>query len=163
MPVFAEVVRASEYGLPQHRPRLYMAGFKSKTAAAYFAKNRPKKAECLKYTMSDILGGRVTYYRKKKIRDIGFTLRCGGRGSGVHDRRNWDWYVVDGKKIQIHDKEGLLLQGFNTLNDDPRGYSFPELSEVPMTQRMKQLGNSVAVDAVKAWADAIIAALDHAQ
>jgi site-specific DNA-cytosine methylase len=30
-----------------------------------------------------------------------------------------------------------------------------------MTQRMKQLGNSVAVAAINAWADAIIEALDN--
>lgn len=153
LPVFAEVIRASDYGLPQHRPRLFMAGFKSKKAANHFAKNPPKKATSLKYTMSDVMGGTVKYYGQDKIRDIGFTLRCGGRGSGVRDRRNWDWYVVDGKERQIFDVEGLKIQGF------PENYSFP--STVPMTQRMKQLGNSVAVAAVHAWAEAIIGALDN--
>jgi DNA (cytosine-5)-methyltransferase 1 len=154
LPVFAEVIRASDYGLPQHRPRLYMAGFKSEKAARYFAKNPPKKAKKLKYTMSDVMKGRVTYFGQDKVRDIGFTLRCGGRGSGVRDRRNWDWYVVDGKERQIFDTEGLRIQGFPA-----RGYSFPK--DVPMTQRMKQLGNSVAVAAINAWADAIIEALDN--
>jgi DNA (cytosine-5)-methyltransferase 1 len=153
LPVFAEVIRASDYGLPQHRPRLFMAGFKSKKAANHFAKNPPKKTSSLKYTMSDVMGGAVTYYGQDKIRDIGFTLRCGGRGSGVRDRRNWDWYVVDGKEKQIFDVEGLKIQGF------PENYSFPPT--VPMTQRMKQLGNSVAVAAVHAWAEAIIEALDN--
>ena len=153
LPVFAEVIRASDYGLPQHRPRLFMAGFKSEKAARYFAKNPPKKAKSLKYTMSDVMGGRVTYYGQDKVRDVGFTLRCGGRGSGVRDRRNWDWYVVDGKERQIFDTQGLKIQGF------PKGYSFP--ADVPMTQRMKQLGNSVAVAAVHAWAKAIVEALDN--
>ena len=153
MPVFAEVIRASDYGLPQHRPRLFMAGFRSEKAANYFALNRPKKAKTLKYTMSDVMGGRVTYYGQDKVRDIGFTLRCGGRGSGVRDRRNWDWYVVDGKERQIFDIEGLKIQGF------PKNYSFP--ADVPVTQRMKQLGNSVAVAAVHAWAKAIVEALDN--
>jgi DNA (cytosine-5)-methyltransferase 1 len=158
MPVFAEIVRASDYGLPQHRPRLFMAGFRSEKAAHYFSENLPKTRP-LRYTMSDIMNGEVTYYESDKIRDIGFTLRCGGRGSGVHDRRNWDWYVVDGKPKQIFEKEGLLMQGFVTKGRGGRKFSFPK--EVPLTQRMKQLGNSVAVDAVKAWADAIINALDN--
>ena len=153
LPVFAEVIRASDYGLPQHRPRLFMAGFKSEKAARYFANNPPPKAKRLKYTMSDVMKGRVTYYGQDKVRDVGFTLRCGGRGSGVRDRRNWDWYVVDGKERQIFDTQGLEIQGF------PKGYSFP--ADVPMTQRMKQLGNSVAVAAVHAWAEAIVEALDN--
>lgn len=153
LPVFAEVIRASDYGLPQHRPRLFMAGFRSEKAAKHFAANPPKKAQSLKYTMSDVMNGRVTYYGQDKVRDIGFTLRCGGRGSGVRDRRNWDWYVVNGKEKQIFDVQGLKIQGF------PEDYSFP--STVPMTQRMKQLGNSVAVAAVHAWAKAIVEALDH--
>jgi DNA (cytosine-5)-methyltransferase 1 len=153
MPVFAEVIRASDYGLPQHRPRLFMAGFQGEKAAKYFAQNRPKKAKTLKYTMSVVMGGRVTYYGQDKVRDVGFTLRCGGRGSGVRDRRNWDWYVVDGKERQIFDTHGLKIQGF------PKDYSFP--ADVPMTQRMKQLGNSVAVAAVHAWAKAIVEALDN--
>lgn len=161
LPVFYEVVRASDYGLPQHRPRVFMAGFRNKKAAEFFALNRPKRSKNLRLTMKDILGGEVTYYGTGDTRDVGFTLRCGGRGSGVRDRRNWDWYIVDGEERQIFDKEGLLMQGFVTPGERGRKYSFP--SDVPMTQRMKQLGNSVAVDAVKAWAVAIIAALDHAR
>jgi len=153
LPVFAEVVRASDYGLPQHRPRLFMAGFRSERAAMHFAQNPPKKASRLKYTMSDVMKGRVTYCDQDKVRDIGFTLRCGGRGSGVRDRRNWDLYFVDGKVRQISDTEGLRIQGF------PDNYKFP--ADVLMTQRMKQLGNSVAVAAVHAWAKAIVEALDN--
>jgi DNA (cytosine-5)-methyltransferase 1 len=28
-------------------------------------------------------------------RKAGFTLRIGGRGSNINDRRNWDSYLVD--------------------------------------------------------------------
>jgi DNA (cytosine-5)-methyltransferase 1 len=153
LPVFAQIIKASDYGLPQHRPRLYMVGFRSKKAASHFATNPPKAVKKLKYTMSDVMKGRVTYYGQDKVRDVGFTLRCGGRGSGVRDRRNWDWYVVDGKERQIFEAEGLKIQGF------PSEYSFP--TNVPVTQRMKQLGNSVAVGAVHAWAKAITEALDN--
>ena len=41
-------------------------------------------------TMSDVWEGKCE-------RDIGFTLRVGGRGSSIDDRRNWDSYRVDGE------------------------------------------------------------------
>ena len=40
--------------------------------------------------MSDVFGGRVD-------KKIGYTLRVGGRHSGINDRRNWDTYLVDGE------------------------------------------------------------------
>lgn len=90
-------------------------------------------------TMSDVFGGRVD-------RKIGYTLRVGGRHSGVGDRRNWDTYLVNGEIRRLTSKEGLKMQGF------PESFEFP-VSEI---QAMKQLGNSVAVPAVEAVAKEII-------
>ena len=73
-------------------------------------------------TMSDIFDGKCS-------REIGFTLRCGGRDSGVHDRRNWDCYIVDGKEARLSTKEGNRMQGF------PEKFIFP----ASKTQAMKQL------------------------
>lgn len=131
---FYKIIRASDFGVPQHRPRLFMVGFKNKDVDFKFPK--PKK---LKLTMSDVFGGRVD-------RDIGFTLRVGGRHSSIADRRNWDTYLVDGKIKRLSPKEGLMMQGF------PPNFEFP-VSEV---QAMKQLGNSVAVPAIEAVAKEII-------
>ena len=93
--------------------------------------------------MSHIMGGEVP-------RKIGFTLRCGGRGSKINDRRNWDCYLVNGKETQLNYRQALMMQGF------PQDFIFP----VSQTQAMKQLGNSVAVDAIKATANNIIKALE---
>lgn len=129
-----QVVKASDHGLPQHRPRVFIVGFLDHRADFRF----PLKRE-LELTMSDVMGGSVS-------RSIGFTLRVGGKSSGIDDRRNWDGYLVDGEVRRLTPEEGKKMQGF------PPEFSFP----VSRTEAMKQLGNSVAVPAVEDWAQEII-------
>ena len=128
------LVKASDHGLPQHRPRLFMIGFRDPNI--YFT---PPSTRSLKYTMSDVFEGEVP-------RDIGFTLRVGGRGSVITDRRNWDSYYVNGEVRRLTPKEGKRMQGF------PDDFKFP----VSDSQAMKQLGNSVAINAIQDYAQAII-------
>lgn len=135
------LVRASDYGVPQHRPRIYIIGFRKKLHHNRF--RVPQHVE-IKTPLSEILGGETT-------KSIGFTLRVGGAGSGVGDRRNWDTYIVDGHPKKIGPAEGLRLQGF------PSWFSFPE--SVSTTQAMKQLGNSVAVPAIEAFAREMLRAM----
>lgn len=139
--LFFDIVKASDYGLPQFRPRLFIVGFRKEDK---FHNNFefPNKIP-LKMTMSDIWGGDCS-------REVGFTLRVGGRGSGLNDRRNWDSYLVNDEHRRLTSAEGRKMQGF------PEGFSFP----VTETQAMKQLGNSVAIDAVKAYGKNIIHRLD---
>jgi DNA (cytosine-5)-methyltransferase 1 len=137
------LVKASDFGVPQHRPRLFMIGFRDPKARDRFVATLPKP-RMLKLTMSDVMGGKVD-------REVGFTLRVGGRNSGVHDRRNWDSYLVNGNEVVLNKTQGLAMQGF------PKSYKFP--AQVSETQAMKQLGNSVAVPAVEAYAQAIVKAL----
>lgn len=134
-----KIVRASDFGLPQHRARLFMVGFKNKKTAFKF----PEPIKLTK-TMSDIFNAPCT-------KKIGYTLRVGGRGSGLNDRRNWDSYLVDGKVRRLGPEEGKKMMGF------PKTFKFP-VSEV---QAMKQLGNSVAVSAVQAVGAEIIKALNY--
>ena len=131
---YYKVIKASDYGVPQHRPRLFMVGFKDKSIKFNFPE--PVK---LTMTMDDVFDGRVN-------KTIGYTLRVGGRGSGISDRRNWDTYLVDGEVRRLSPKEGLRMQGF------PDDFEFP----VSETQAMKQLGNSVAVPAIQATANEIM-------
>ncbi|MBP8006373.1 MAG: DNA cytosine methyltransferase [Acinetobacter sp.] len=123
------IVKSSDYGLPQHRPRLFMIGFKDGVTQIDTPDKKP-----LKLTMSDILRGDCE-------KDIGFTLRVGGRGSVYGDRRNWEFYKVNGEIKRITSQEGKLMQGF------PKDFKFP-VSEV---EAMKQLGNSVSVDVIEAF------------
>ncbi|OGJ43321.1 DNA (cytosine-5-)-methyltransferase [Candidatus Peregrinibacteria bacterium RIFCSPLOWO2_02_FULL_48_14] len=132
-------VKACDYGLPQLRPRVFMIGFKDKRIKFDAPAKKP-----LQLTMSEVFGGICP-------RKIGFTLRCGGRRSPIDDRRNWDGYIVDGEVKRVTSKEGKKMQGF------PDGFEFP----VNETYAMKQLGNSVAVPAIQAFAEVIVKALTN--
>lgn len=133
---YYKIVQACDFGLPQLRPRLFMVGFRDESFMKSFSFPNPTG---LKFTMSDVWEGNCT-------RDIGFTLRVGGRGSGIDDRRNWDHYLVDGEVKKIGSKEGKKMQGF------PDDFEFP----VSETQAMKQLGNSVAINAIQAVANNVV-------
>ncbi len=151
-------VKASDFGVPQHRPRVFIIGFREKEDADAFEVPEPKKLD--EVMLGKILGGQVFFDEKcTRPKMIGFTLRCGGKGSQINDRRNWEHYYVVKKRgfkkpdvVKINEKHGLRLNGF------PKGFKFP--ANVAKAARMKQLGNSVAVTAVKAWAEAIMNALD---
>jgi len=127
---YHKVVRASDFNLPQHRPRTFMIGFfNEKKRDQQFEFPEPIK---LKKTMSDIFGGKCN-------KKIGFTLRLGGAGSGINDRRNWDSYLVNGQEVRIMPEHGKKMQGF------PKNFFLSN----SRTSSMKLLGNSVAVNAVK--------------
>lgn len=132
------IVKASDHGLPQHRPRLFMIGFKDPETPFEFPKKRP-----LKFDMSEVMKGQVN-------REIGFTLRVGGKSSAIDDRRNWDGYLVDGELRRLSPEEGKKMQGF------PARFKFPG----SRSDSMKQLGNSVAVLAVQDYARQILKSLD---
>lgn len=131
---FHKIVKASDFNLPQHRARLFMVGFKDKNVDFSFPDPVP-----LTKTMSDIWNGECP-------KKIGYTLRVGGRGSGIHDRRNWDSYLVNGDVKRLSPIEGKKMMGF------PDDFLFP----VSEAQAMKQLGNSVAVNAIEAVAKQLI-------
>jgi DNA (cytosine-5)-methyltransferase 1 len=125
-----KIVKASDYGLPQHRPRVFIIGFRKEDKYPLEFEFAPQKE--LDFTMDDVWGGKCN-------KKIGFTLRVGGKGSGINDRRNWDCYLVDGVEKTIGIEEGKKMMGY------PESFTFP----VSKAQAMKQLGNSVAVNAVK--------------
>jgi len=116
---YFKVVKASDYGLPQLRPRAFMIGFRDESILRNF--DFPEKIP-LKFNMSDVWGEPCS-------REIGFTLRVGGRGLNINDRRNWDSYLVNGKVKKIMPEQAKKMQGF------PDGFEFP----VPKTQAMKQV------------------------
>lgn len=133
-----KIVKASDHGLPQHRPRVFMVGF-DQTQFDDVSDFQFPQAEPLTASMSDVWGGKCS-------KKVGYTLRVGGRGSGLLDRRNWDSYLVNGKEKRLSPVEGKRMMGF------PDTFEFP----VSNVQAMKQLGNSVAVNAVEATAKEMI-------
>ena len=135
---YYKIVKGTDFNVPQHRPRLFMVGFKNKKIPFNF----PEPVKLTK-TMSDIFGASC----EKKI---GYTLRVGGRGSVITDRRNWDSYKVDGKIVRLGVEEGKKMMGL------PSNYVFP----VSNSQAMKQLGNAVVVPAISVVAKEIINTLN---
>ncbi|MDC3087452.1 HpaII family restriction endonuclease [Paracoccaceae bacterium] len=133
---YFKVVKATDYGLPQHRPRAFMIGFRDEGLLKGFDFPPPIP---LRFNMSDVFGGDCS-------REIGFTLRVGGAGSNINDRRNWDSYLVDGEVVKIQPNHALKIQGF------PDNFKLPNSRGAAM----KQLGNSVAVDAVRECASELI-------
>lgn len=132
---YYKIVKASDFGLPQHRPRIFIIGFKNDHLKSFeFPEKKP-----LNLTMSDVFQGLCN-------KTIGYTLRVGGRGSSINDRRNWDSYIVNGKVQKVGIIEGKKMQGF------PENFIFP----VSETQAMKQLGNSVAIPAIQETAKCIL-------
>ena len=77
-------------------------------------------------------------FGRKCEKKIGYTLRVGGVNSGIHDRRNWDRYLVEGEDVKLNSVQARKMQGF------PKDW-FLSNSEA---KSMKLLGNSVPVDVI---------------
>lgn len=135
---YYKVIKATDFNCPQHRPRVYMVGFKNPEIIFDF----PTPIELSK-TMSDIFGAPCS-------RKIGYTLRVGGKGSPITDRRNWDGYWVNGEEQRLTPEIAKKMQGF------PDDFHFP----VSNTQAMKQIGNAVAVPVIHAIGQKIIDCLN---
>lgn len=135
-----QIVKASDFNCPQHRPRLYMICFRNDILDKNFKFPKPVPLE---KDMSWVFDG-ATVNKK-----VGFTLRVGGKGSPITDRRNWDGYIVNGVERRIGEKEGKRMQGF------PDDFVFP----VAKGAAMKQLGNSVAIPAIQAVGEEMIKVL----
>lgn len=135
--IYHKVLKASEFGRPQHRPRIFIVGFNKDKVDTTQSFEFPQPIP-LKLTMSDVWEGECA-------RDIGLTLRVGGKSSPIDDRRNWDGYIVNGEVKRISPKEGKRMMGF------PDDFIFPGTK----SQAMKQLGNSVCVDVVQHVASSV--------
>ncbi|MCE9541228.1 DNA cytosine methyltransferase [Candidatus Kaiserbacteria bacterium] len=162
------VYRATDFGLPTHRPRVYFVGFRSDLAQGQRKFQMPEPSSISPATLAKYFRTLSKDWDQKVLRygwpkRVGATLRVGGVGSGyrqnltIRDRRNWDSYILyeNNEKRRKHHKitvtEAKAMMGF------PVDFKFPEQISDP--QAMKQLGNSVAVPVIKAVADSIIRTL----
>lgn len=128
--IYWKVIKASDCGLPQHRPRVYIVCFREDLKVTTF--NFPVTTP-LQFTMDEVFSGSCN-------KKIGYTLRVGGKSSGINDRRNWDSYLIDGQVVKLEIKHAKKMMGL------PENFKFP----VSKTQAMKQLGNGVAINVVVA-------------
>lgn len=130
----AEVLNASQHGLPQIRKRLFMVGVRSDLTTRFSWPNpRP-----LKKFLKDFIdiGEPIVTINK----DIAYTIRIGGRKSGVSNRHNWDGYIVNGKEYFLTPKDCMALMGFGSGD-------YLKLKNAGMSDAtiLRVSGNSIAV------------------
>lgn len=97
-----KVVKCSDYGIPQMRKRMLLIGVRgSSLPMSILDFDRFKTTTTLK-----------EYLGKPFDKDTAYTIRCGGRGSALGDKHNWDAYLVNGNEYRLTVEDGLRLQGF---------------------------------------------------
>lgn len=165
--LYAEVLNAKDFGVPQNRERFYMIGFLGKTNFS-FPKPLGKKTRLgdileknidPKYTISDKLwAGHQRRKKEHREKGNGFGYSLFNENSTYTSTISARYYK-DGSEILIEQKgknprkltprEAARLQGF------PDDYVIP----VSDNQAYKQFGNSVAVPVIKALAKEVAKAL----
>lgn len=140
--VWYKVLLASDYGIPQNRKRIFIICIKK----GYRNINNVESVENIFQEV------KTKYYNKniklndflkvdeefKFIRDIAFTIRCGGRRSPINSKQNWDGYYLENKEKEIKEyrlttEDMQKLQGFNE--------SFKLIGSE--TEKQKLLGNTI--------------------
>ena len=136
------ILKASDYGLPQMRKRLFIVGVRNATEPVSLELSHVPTP-----TLSALLG---KHFDEKTV---AYTIRCGGRRSGLGNKHNWDTYLVDGKEYVLSVRDCLLLQGF------PEKYA--ATWEGTESKKYMRLGNTiptclarVVVNALLNWRDA---------
>lgn len=169
--VYAEVLNAKDFGVPQNRERIYIIGFLGKTDFK-FPKPLNKKTRLgdilekkvdPKYTLSDKLW--AGHQRRKKqhaAKGYGFGYSMFNENS-VYTSTISARYYKDGSEILIEQKEKNPRK--LTPREAARLQGFPESFQLPTSdnQAYKQFGNSVAVPVIKALAKEVHKALNNLQ
>lgn len=133
--VYHKILEAKDYGVPQIRKRLFIVGIRDDLDIDF---SFPHPVGC-NVKLSDIMKGETE-------REYGFTVRVGGRHSGISNKFNWDCYTVDGSVRYITPEECLQLQGF-----PPDHYLAGNSAD-----RYRQVGNSVPTTVVRELGKALV-------
>ena len=179
------VMNARDFGVPQHRERIFIVGFKSKAAFNRFSYPKPLKVRKViadikekdvvpvKYYLSTQYLSTLKAHRKRhsdKGNGFGYevlsddaianAIVVGGMGRERNlliDDRLKEFTPTTNIKGPVN-REGIRKM---TPREWARLQGFPDRFEIPVSdaQAYKQFGNSVAVPAVYATAKSLIAAL----
>lgn len=176
------IFNAKDYGVPQNRERIFIAGFRDETSARNFQYPEPLKAQrtlseviedkevSVKYYLSDqYLNTLIKHKQRHADKGNGFgyeildpegianAVVCGGMGR----ERN---LIIDDRltnfKPVTNIKGGVNKKGVRKMT--PREWArlqgFPDEFKIVVSdaQAYKQFGNSVAVPAVEAFAKSIV-------
>lgn len=131
----AKVLRADEHGLPQIRQRLFMVGIRKGIQDSFFMWPDPRRLDNVLKDYLDI-GEPI----KSINRDVAYTIRIGGRKSGVDNRHNWDGYLINGREYFLSAKDCIKLMGFSDSD-----YDALKNAGISDSRILKVAGNSVAV------------------
>lgn len=172
------VVDACNYGIPQHRTRIYLIAFKSEKACDAFKFPEPCKKEAHIFDFIDkhkrcspellYYNAQTPQYKKLKFvidddnqiyRFSDYGIQKSANGISFTLKANMGtWYnripvIKDDFGIRnITPEECLRLQGF------PQSYCFPN---IPTKEKYKQAGNTVPVPIITGIADNINIALNQ--
>jgi len=168
--LFAEVLNAKHFGLPQNRERIYIIGFLDHDIDFEFPKPFQKSVKVgdildtivdEKYTISDKLWAghqRRKLEHKKKGNGFGYSIFTNNSEytSTISAR-----YYKDGSEILIKQKDKNPRK--LTPREAGRLQGFPNDFKIPVsdTQAYKQFGNSVAVPVIEQLAKNILKALEQ--
>jgi DNA (cytosine-5)-methyltransferase 1 len=150
--------------VPQHRERIFLAGFKERTQFEFpeYPDAKPRLGDILesgvdsKYTLTDHLW--------KYLRDYALKHKEKGNGFGCSvasldgvSRTLSARYYKDGSEILIPQGQGKNPRRL-TPRECARLMGFPEGFKIPVsdTQAYKQFGNSVVVPVVEKIAEAMV-------
>ncbi len=174
--IYPMLFKAKDFGVPQNRERIYIAGFNREKVSCYADFNAPvppKKQICVgdilekdvdpKYTISDQLW---EGHRRRKIEN-----RENGKGFGYSLFNGESPYTNTISARYYKDGSEILIEqaGRNPRKLTPRECArlqgFPEEFIIPVsdTQAYKEFGNSVAVPVIHAIAEQIIKVLDASE
>jgi DNA (cytosine-5)-methyltransferase 1 len=122
-----KVVKCSDYGLPQMRKRLIILGVRNDLSIVNHIEKMLNFDEYRKETTL------TNFFGKQFEKKTAYTIRCGGKHSPIHDKHNWDGYIVDKKEYRLTKEDCLRLQGFS-----------PDFKLCGSNQEhWKQLGNTI--------------------
>jgi DNA (cytosine-5)-methyltransferase 1 len=122
-----KVLKCSDYGIPQMRKRLFIIGIRNDLDL----KNKINNILNFKEYEKNV--SLSTYMGKHFEKEIAYTIRCGGKHSPIHDKHNWDGYIVNGVEYRLTIEDCLKLQGFDS--------SFKLKGNI--REQWKQLGNTI--------------------
>lgn len=167
--VFIKVLDAANYGVPQHRKRVYLVGFskeatKDKKIKFKFPKKNKTKVGIGKYVESLPTG----YCISKHLQETYLYKVNDGRPQVITKKSNIPVKTLVATYHKIQRLTGTFVKdgdtGLRLLSENeckaimgfPKNYKFP----VSRTQMYHQMGNSVAVPVVKKIAKLIVKKLD---
>ncbi len=122
-----QVLKCSDYGVPQMRKRLFIVGFKNNLFKRSVEYKFPKPFP-LETTLSSLL-------KKSFEKEVAYTVRVGGRGSGVNSRHNWDTYRIKGTDKQ----HKLTVEDCKRIQDFPKDFVLMGNQK----QQYELLGNTI--------------------